>query len=221
MKNKILLLWTLVLFIGSCSQGVVYNLKYDFILEDVERPTEAAALLGEQKTSITVEQGYTYSFEDEIIKILWLPSGAMFEFLLVNKTDSPIKVIWNEAAYICEKGDSHKVIHAGIKYSQRNRYKLPSTIEQKSTLKDFIYPADYMSFSDEGWVERPLWSGHWEGKTLLPTSQEGGDPQEFLNSAKNYIGKTIKVLFPIRVKDETYEYTFIFMVRDVNILEEK
>jgi hypothetical protein len=221
MKNKAFFLWVVILFLGGCSERVVYNLQYELVLGEVDRPTETAELLGKQKISSIVEEGNTYMFEDGIIKILWLPSVTMFEFLLENKTNSPMKIIWNEAAYVCEKGDSHKVIHAGIKYSQRNRYSLPSDIEQKSTLKDYIYPADYMSYTDDAWVERPMFSGRWEGKTLLPASQKGGDPQEFLNSAKNYIGKTIQVLLPIRVEDVKYDYTFIFKVRDVNLWEEK
>ncbi len=221
MKNKVFYLWVIVLCIGSCSQGVVHNLTYDFTLTDVERPTGAAAFLGEQNISTTVEEGYAYTFEDGIIKILWLPSVAMFEFLLVNKTDSPIKVIWNEAAYICEKGRSHKVIHAGVKYTQRDMYKLPSDIEQKSTLRDFVYPADYVSYADDAWVERPMFSGRWEERPLLPTSQKGGDPQEFLTRAKNYIGKTIQVLLPLKIEDETYDYTFIFGISDVNLGEEQ
>ncbi|MGB3860765.1 MAG: hypothetical protein WA915_01685 [Candidatus Aminicenantaceae bacterium] len=221
MKNKVFLLWTFVVFLCGCSKPVVYNLQYDFVLGEVVRPAEATELLGEQKMSTTEEEDYTYIFEDGMIKILWLPSVAMFEFLLENKTNSPIKIIWNEAAYVCEKGDSHKIIHAGVKYSQRNRHQMPSAIEPKSRLKDFVYPADYMSFVDEGWIEKPLWSGNWEGKPLLPTSQKGGDPQEFLNSAKSSIGRTIQVLLPIRVEDVTYDYTFIFRVRDVNLWEEK
>jgi hypothetical protein len=221
MKYKAFFLGIFVLFLGSCSERVVYNLQYELVLGEVERPTVAARLLGEPKISTTVLEGYTYTFEDEIMKIWWLPSVSMFEFLLENKTDATMKIIWNEAAYVCEKGNSHKIIHAGVKYSQRNRIQIPSTLEQKKSLKDFIYPADYISFANEGWVEKPLWSGQWEGKPLLPASQKGGDSQEFLNGAKNYIGKTIQVFLPIRVEDVMYDYTFIFKVRDVNLWEEK
>lgn len=221
MKKKVFFLWVFVLFLGGCSELVVYNLQYDFVLGEVERPSESAELLGEQKMSTTEEAGYTYTFQDRIIKILWLPSVTMFEFLLENKTDSPMKIVWNEAAYVSEKGDSHKIIHSGVKYSQRNRYQIPSAVEPQSSLKDFVYPADYMSYAGEGWVEKPLWSGRWEGKPLLPASQKGGDPQEFLNSAKNYIGKSIQVLLPIRVEDMTYDYTFIFKIKEVNLREEK
>lgn len=66
-----------------------------------------------------------------------------------------------------------------------------------------------------------MWSGRWEGRPLLPNSQKGGDPQEFLNSAKSYIGKNIQVLLPIRLEDVTYDYTFTFKVKDVNLWEEK
>jgi hypothetical protein len=221
MKKKVFFLGAFILFLGGCSGHVVYNLQYDFVLGEVERPSEFAERLGEQKMSTTEEAGYTYTFEDRIIKISWLPSVTMFEFLLVNKTNSPMKIVWNEAAYVSEKGDSHKIIHAGVKYSQRNRYQIPSAVEPQSILKDFVYPADYMSYEDEGWVEKPLWSGRWEGKTLLPTSQKGGDPQDFLNGAKNYIGKSIQVLLPIRVEEVTYGYTFIFKVRNVNLREAK
>jgi hypothetical protein len=221
MKKSAFFVSVVALFLVSCSQGVVHRLKYDFTLTEVERPTEAVSLLGEHEISTTAEEGYTYRFEDGMIKILWLPSVDMLEFFLINKTDSPIKIIWNEAVYISEKGDSHQIIHAGVKYSQRNRLKLPSTIEQKSTLKDYVYPSDYVSYADDAWVERPMFSGRWEGKPLLPNSQKGGDPQEFLQSAKNYVGKTIRVVLPLGIDEDTYNYTFVFEVSDVNLGEEK
>jgi hypothetical protein len=221
MKVKVFCLVLIIGFFCGCSEQVVHNLQYDIVLEEVQRPSEATELYGEQTLSTTQEEGYEYKMEDGMIKILWLPSPAVLEFLLENKTDSSIKIIWNDAAYVCEKGDSHRVIHSGVKYSQRNRHQLHSDIGQKSTLKDYIYPADYMSYTDDNWVERPWWSGRWEGRPLLPNSQKGGDPQEFLDSAKSYIGKTIQVLLPIRIEDVTYDYTFTFKVKDVNLWGEK
>ncbi len=125
--------------------------------------------------------------------------------------------MWNNASYICEKGESHKVIHSGVKYINRNEPQKPLVIKEKEEIMDFIFPADYVNYSTERWIERPSIGRGWEEKPLLPNSKRGGDPQEFLEDAKSYIGKTMKVLLPIKSEDVTYSYIFTFEVKDVHL----
>jgi len=126
-----------------------------------------------------------------------------------------MKIIWNDAAYVCEKGKSHRVMHAGVKYINRNNPQRSSIVAGKAGITDFIYPADYANYTYDSWVESPLQAGGWIVKPLLPNSQEGGDPQKLLNSATSYIDKTMQVLLPIQLKEATYNYVFTFKVKDV------
>jgi len=214
MKIKVFTLSLFLIFFFGCTASVRHYLLYDINLEEVERPVEAIDLFKKQKISTIKEEGYTHMFEDEMIRILWRPSPVEMSFLLENKTDYSIRIIWNEAAYVSEKGESYRIIHAGVKYVDRDRPQVPSVIKEKGMLKDFVYPADYVSYTRDEWVERPLYVG-WVEKPLLPYTQKGGDSQALLNSAQGYLGKTLQVLLPIQFENVTYNYVFTFKINDV------
>lgn len=214
MKIKVFSLGLFLIFLYGCAASVKHYLLYDINLEDVERPAEAIERFNEQKISTIEEEGYTYMFEDKMIRILWRPSPVELSFFLENKTDSSIRIIWNEAAYVSEKGESYRVIHAGVKYVDRDRPQVPSVVKEKGMLKDFVYPADYVSYTRDDWVERPLFVG-WVEKPLLPYTQKGGDSQALLNSAQGCLGKTLQVLLPIQFEGVTYDYAFTFKIKDI------
>jgi hypothetical protein len=217
MRIKIFSFGLFFIFLFGCAASVMHYLRYDIVLEEVERPPEAKERYREQKISSAEEKGYKYMFEDEMIKILWMSSSAELRFRLENKTNHSMKIIWNDAVYVCEKGKSHRVMHAGVKYINRNNPQRSSIVAGKAGITDFIYPADYANYIYDRWVENPLQAGGWIVKPLLPNSQEGGDPQKLLNSATNYIDKTMQVLLPIQLEDVTYNYVFTFKVKDVNL----
>ncbi len=219
MKIKALSLGLLLFLFFGCSASVKHTLQYDIVLDGVERPSEENEQFSEHTVSTTEEHGYTYMFEDETVKILWLPLHTELRFLLENKTNDSLKIIWNEASYICEKGQSHRVLHADVKVVDRFDLQVASVVEQNGVIEDFVYPADYVSYSRDSWAERPFMDMGWTERSLWPRTQKGGDAQEFLNKAKSYIGKEVQVLLPIKLDDVVKKYLFIFKVKDVYLVE--
>jgi hypothetical protein len=205
MKIKILVLGLIVLFIFGCAMLRMHMLNYSISLIEVERPMEAKERYGEQKITYIDEEDYSYAFEDEMIRILWLPTSSKMAFLLENKTDYSIRIIWDEAAYVDENGQSHRVMHSGVRYIERDNPKPPSVVVRKGKLTDVIFPTDYVVSGSSGWEETPI----------LPDSQMGGDPQKLLGNAKKYINKTIQILLPIQIEEFTNDYIFIFKINDV------
>ncbi len=217
MRAKVLVLGLACLFLFSCEAFIFHRVHYNIALSEVERPAEAKERYGEYKISEmepTEEKGFTYVFEDEMIKILWLPTGVMLGFQITNKTDHSIKIIWDEAAYVDENGESHRVMHGGVKYVDKEAPQPPSVVVRRGTLSDLILPTDYVSYTSGtygGWNERPL----------LPSEQMGGDPQTLLRSARKFVGKTIQVLLPIQIETVTNDYIFSFVVEDVELVKKK
>jgi len=204
MKLKSFTLALVCIFVFACSMLTQHYLHYDINLAEVERPAEAKERYGEPKISKTEEEGYKFMFEDEMIKILWLPSDSRLNFFLTNKTAHSIKIMWDEAAYVAENGSSHRVIHKGVKYAQVDDPQPPSVVVRRGTLSEIVIPTSAIYYSD-GWQER----------YLLPSAQMGGDPQVFLNENKKFIGKNIQVLLPIQIEGITNDYIFIFEINDV------
>lgn len=167
--------------------------KYISTLVKVEKPKNASERYGEVKT--VEEKGVTkYSFEDELIDIIIFGGSSQFIFKLTNKSQSSIKVVWDDAVFVDYTGSTSKVMHSGIKYSQREASQPASTIIRGASLEDIACPTSNVRYSDV--------LKEWVTDSMYPKSV-GKDPQQ------------IRLMLPIQIKDVVNEYVFIF---DVNYI---
>ena len=117
---------------------------YDIALTSVERPADAKERYGEYViVASSAEDTTRYRYEDELVRISWLPTPYDIRFVLENKTDHSIKIVWDEAAFTDQTGVSHRVIHSGTKIADRFSSQPPTVVPRKSRISDLIYPADY------------------------------------------------------------------------------
>ncbi|MBM3236228.1 hypothetical protein FJZ31_08005 [Candidatus Poribacteria bacterium] len=186
-----------------------YRVDYDIGLYEVERPAQARERYGEQKiTKVQEENIEKYYFEDEMVQIAWIPIASRISFVLTNKTDYSIKIVWDEAAFVDTNGMSHRVMHSGVKYIDRNNPQPPSVIVRRGAITDDIIPSDnvyYASGDFGGWREEPL----------LPNS--GTDARALKTKAEKYSGKTYQVLLPLEIEGIINEYIFTFKINNVEV----
>ncbi|MCF8363445.1 MAG: hypothetical protein K9G70_12575 [Prolixibacteraceae bacterium] len=204
MKLKNVILFILIATMAtSC---MMYKGYYDMGLQEVERPENAEEQYGESKIVTLEEDGKSkISYEDELIKIVWLPLTTQFSFNLKNKTDHSIKIIWDEAVYVNENGSSGRVMHAGVKYTDRNNPQPPTIVVKNANIDDIIVPTDNIYYVSGQY-------GGWRTKPLLPNK---ANTEEELNTlTQNYIDKTVQVVLPIEIEDTVNEYIFKFKVDD-------
>jgi len=204
MKIKLLALGGCFLFLTGCAALTYHNFNYDMSLQEVRRPAEAQERYGEQKIFLS-EKDKNYVFEDEMVKIAWLLTPGKIGFILQNKTEHPVRIIWDEAAYVDENGETHRVMHSGVKYINRDQSQPPSVVVQNGKLSEVIIPTDYISYVS-GWSEQPL----------FPTG-DMGELEKLKESSRVYIGKTFQVLLPIQIEGKTNDYVFIFKINDIKI----
>lgn len=113
--KKLTFMVLLAAILASC--GTYYQDIYKVRLREVEQPENVKEQYSKSKITIFTEENETKnSYEDDFIKIIWLPALTEFSFTLENKSDNSIKIIWDEAVYIDEDNSSLKVIHSGVKY---------------------------------------------------------------------------------------------------------
>ena len=185
------------------------TVRYDIGLSAVERPENAQERYGEQRLGTLEEEDTTkYSFEDDLITIVWTVTPQELAFELTNKTNHSIKIVWDKAVYIDEKGSSKKVTHFGVKYADRNNPQPPTTVSGSATVSDLVFPAENVDY-----VGGPY--GGWRIKPLFPTFSTSGTPEDLLAKAKKYVGKSIQVLLPLEVERTVNDYLFVFKVNDV------
>lgn len=191
--KKLTFMLFLAVILASC--GIYYREEdiYKVRLREVEQPENVKEQYSKSKITIFAEENETNSYEDDFIKIIWLPALTEFSFTLENKLDNSIKIIWDEAVYIDEDNSSRKVMHSGVKYEDGEKAQPLTVIAKKTKINDLVIPVDNIYFSD-GWGKRPLFS------------------------VQKSAGKTVKILLPIQIQETINEYIFSFKINHTTIL---
>lgn len=202
---------------SSTPRFTTYTAAYQISLAKVERPKTASKRYGAQKVdSIATDQKYKFAFEDDMVRILWYVGNTQISFLLQNKTDYSIKIPWDEAAYVDEFGRSHRVMHSGVKYTDRDSPMPPSVVVRKGSIEDIVYPTDYVSWSSGSrytagrWDEKPLFLCVDFHGLYLPGKYSTFD--EFEKAVNANVGKQIQVLLPLQIQDVINDYIFTFNI---------
>lgn len=199
--KKLTCILFLITILQSCA---VYRGYYDVGLQNVERPENVQERYGESQIAHFDEDGETkYRYEDEILEIIWIPTSSSFSFVLQNKTDHSIKIIWDEAVYVNEDGLSMRVMHSGVKYIDRNNPQPPTTVVRNAKIEDLIMPTENVYYASGKY-------GGWRTNPLFPRSAMS---QEELNSlTSRYIGKEVQILLPLEIQGHVNEYLFSFRI---------
>ena len=194
--------------------------SYDISLISVDRPTHAKQLYGEQKIESVIQEGFLRSyFEDGMVGIEWRPTSDDIGVVIRNKTYDPLKVVWDEARFIDEKGVSHRLIHSGIGYEERYDFHPPTIIVPRGTLEDFIHPADYFR-----WEEYSRGSykqqDYWVRSPFLPI-QIKGTAEELRAKAEPFVGKTFQVILALQTDGVRNDYACTFKINKVDVTEKE
>jgi len=183
-----------------------YQGIYKIGLQEVEVPENKNDRYGKSTVVSFEEEGVLkYMYEDSLIKITWIPMTSQFGFSLLNKTNHSIKIIWDEAVYVNEKGLSQKVFHSGVKYVDKNNAQPPTVIVKNATVEDLIVPTDNVYYVSGKY-------GGWRTKPLLQNSAMTSE--ELDQITKDYIGKNLQILLPLEIEGEINEYLFTFKIED-------
>ncbi len=138
-------------------------------------------------------------YQDSIIKIVWSYADSQIDFELTNNSEQTLKIIWDDAAYISLKNESGRIFHKGVRYIDRENPQSPTAVYKKTTLSDLISPTSYTYYgSSVGWISNPL----------IPV--DGSIWTSKIEYIQGLIGRTMRVILPIKIEDKVIEYTFSF-----------
>jgi hypothetical protein len=195
---------------------------YDIQLVSVERPESAKERYGEMTIdSVANDTTYRFMFEDSLVKILWIATSRRIAFHLFNKTNHSIKIPWDEAAFVDENGSTHRVMHSGIRYNERESPQPASVVVRKGSIQDIVFPTDYVYFESGkygGWKENPLFEDldyHFQSGYSHLNSGKYASLEQFTQVANSNVGKSYQVLLPIKIEDVVNDYIFTFEVKGV------
>lgn len=198
----------LMLLLVSC--GSVMAL-YDVGLSSVESPENAKEQFGETKiVKITEDKLDKYRYEDKYISITWYYLTTQLEFELVNKSDFTLKINWDDVSYVDYNGNVSRIMHKGVKYSEREQSQGSINIPKNGRLFDIIVPTSNVYLSQGFYVPT-----EWKHTAIFPCYYKNKSEMKKDVANGTWIGRTVRVLFPIEIEGVKNDYTFEFRVEDV------
>lgn len=157
-------------------------------------------------------------YEDSLIKITFSITRTEIDFVMFNKTENPIKIIWDEASFIPYQ-EGKRVIHKGVTYIDRDKSQVPTTVPSKTMWSDLIVPTENITYrapyqgmlvpNPGGWDTKDMW--------LL---DDLGKPEnvELIMKQK---GLKYRVLLPMEINGVKKNYTFNFQITDIVSIAKK
>lgn len=205
MKKNYLVAFALfasMLTFSSCVTS--YMASYSVGLSSVESPADAKKQFGETKV-VTFKDGEVdkYRYEDDFIEIVWYVGLKKFNFELKNKSTHTMKINWDDISYVDINGKTRRVMHAGVKYIERNNSQPATSIPKGASLSDILLPTDNVILSSGlygGWIE----------SNLIPSYYSTSEAMA--NGAESYVGKKMTILMPIMIENVQNDYTFVFNI---------
>ena len=172
--------------------------KYISLLAEVEKPSNSEIRYGETMT-IPSENGISkFTYKDNVIDIMIFADRSNFNFVLQNISESSIKIVLDEAVFVNFDGSTEKVMHKGIKFSEKNGAQPATTIIKNAKWEDTVTPTHLVYYREATkYIE-----GGWDTYSMYPR-EKGLKPGQ------------IKLMLPIQIKDVINEYVFIFDVQYV------
>lgn len=202
MKTKCILMSAIISLIASSCGLKSYIARYSVSLASVESPADAKQSFGDTKiVTLNDDNINKYRYEDDFIEITWVVSSKEFTFVLKNKSEHTLKINWDDISYVNTNGEVGRVMHNGVKYSERNSSQPSTSIPRGATISDLLLPTDNVYYSQYG---------GWSEKYLIPcvyNKQE--DKKSF---APLLINKTMSIMMPIMIENIQNDYVFIFNI---------
>lgn len=178
--------------------------KYISLLAAVEKPSNTEIRYGETMT-IPSENGISkFTYKDNVIDIMIFADRSNFNFVLQNISESSIKIVWDEAVFVNFDGSTEKVMHKGIKFSEKNGAQPATTIIKNAKWEDTVTPTHLVYYREA----TKYTEGRWDTYSMYPTV-EGLKPGQ------------VKLMLPIQIKGVINEYIFVFDVQYVYYYPER
>ncbi len=156
------------------------------------------------------------TWSDKTINISFSITNAEIVFFITNLSSESIKIIWDEAS-ISKFGFGQKIMHKGVKYSERTGFQLPTTIPPNVSIEEFVLPVDNVYWREGYYGRYGSMPGRWERYDLLPTDDM--NKENFKNTILSSKGQKIILYLPIESAGIKKTYSFTFEVIDVSPIQ--
>lgn len=215
----LLLMLSIIALMTSCGTSKIYMARYDVGLTSVETPSDAKDPYGELKITKVEDQTTDeknnlllinrYEYSDKYIGITWTYNTTQFEFELKNLSGHTIRINWDDVTFMDYSGNISRVMHKGVKYVERENPQGSISIPNGGILQDIIVPNSNVYFSKGISGYTP---SQWKQAAIIPCYFNNKEDMENAILNEIWIGKTVRILFPMEIEGVKNDYTFEFTV---------
>lgn len=207
MKKNIFYIACFVL-LSSCT-----TMYYNTNLIDVEKPVNINKPYGDHIiVPIQEINDMVTQYEDDNISIVWKATKAGFEFLLKNKTNNSIKILWDEAVYVDPTGISRRCVHKGMPLSVGNTPQIPTVIAKNTEVADILIIDEEIKH-----VKSSTSKTTKETEVEVSHSPFGYYSSQSQANKCEFIGKSYYIVLPVVIEDVKVEYIFHFKLNSITI----
>lgn len=126
-------------------------------------------------------------FRDETLFCRVLPKELSIGLDIINVSEIPISIDWNQVRLIDSDGTPHPVVHGMVLLRDLQRANLPTVIMPQGVLNESVAPSDYAYLDFSGWQQRPIFP-----KTVAALGLQGmrfgvAVPVQIKGAVKNYL----------------------------------
>ncbi len=152
------------------------------------------------------------TYEDNDLKIKFTVGTKEVDFEIYNKTDKSVKIIWDETSFI-PYGEGKKVMHKGVKYTDRDAAQVPTSIPSKTSWSDLVVPTDNVYYKQGYYSQYVSNPGGWETHDLWLTADY--NKPETDSTIMKLKGWKYRLVMPMEVNGVKKDYTFNFEITDI------
>lgn len=198
---------TFVLAIALCAASCsTYRAAYDLVLNG---PADAVDVRSSDGKVVEVDLGGTVSgglvYSDRIIDVAWAFGQLTFEFVLENRTEHAIRLLWDGAAFVDPDGRATALVHGDVTMADRFSPQKPTVVPAGAVVHETVYTPGSVYYDER--------QHSWKAAPLLPT--EFRMRKELLEKTASMQGREVGVLLPVECEGSVYEYFFRFKIDGV------
>ncbi len=137
----------------------------------------------------------TLQFRDSTIAVSFMFGDQSFQLRFENLTARNVKILWERSEYTDANGQSHRLMHSGIHFQDRNNPIPDQTVQPRSSVQEAVIPISKVYFVQEKKIYgvRPLFE---------------------MNTAAGLKGKAINLFIPVEVNRAIIPYNFKIEITD-------
>ena len=158
------------------------------------------------------QKSETNKFEDDKVVFEFKMNEVDVYFKLNNKTNKPLKIIWDEASFV-NQGEAQKIIHKNVKFIDSEKLQAPTVIPPGAYVSEVIQPIDDILMDQSTYK--------WSKKSFLPTLGLSTNKKYIDAKVKPLIGRKFNIYIPVLFESKTLEYYFEIELSDIRHIIKK